>query len=95
MPAGATAPQIIEGTWEEISRQGAKLNGHRVRVEILPDEINKASTGRYAARMRPLLEEAAAVSPTTEEREQAEREVQQLKDALNENRRLDGAEPIF
>lgn len=29
---------IIEGTWEEISRQSHKFNGHRLRVVILPDE---------------------------------------------------------
>ena len=43
--------------------------------------------------MRPLLTES--VASTAEEREQAERDVRELKDALNENRRVEGAEPIF
>ncbi len=29
---------IIEGTWEEVSRQSDKFYGHRLRVVILPDE---------------------------------------------------------
>jgi hypothetical protein len=33
-----SATQIIEGTWEEVSQQGEKFSGHRVRVMILPDE---------------------------------------------------------
>jgi hypothetical protein len=31
-------PQVIEGTWEEISKQSEKFSGHRVRVTLLPDE---------------------------------------------------------
>lgn len=31
-------PIEIEGTWEEIVAQAAKLTGRRVRVTILPDE---------------------------------------------------------
>jgi hypothetical protein len=97
MPVVAPAPEIIEGTWEEVSRQSARLSGHRVRVVILPEtEIDAPeATGRYAARMRPLLEEASRSPATPEERKAAEREVQELKDALNESRRRDGAEPVF
>ena len=94
MPALATTePESIEGTWEEILSQGAKFRGHRVRVVILPDE-GKA-TGKYAARIRPLLEEISQNPPTPEEQEKANKEVAELKNALNANRQKDGAEPIF
>jgi hypothetical protein len=34
-------PQIIEGTWEEVTTQrGKTLTGHRVRVTVLPDEAD-------------------------------------------------------
>ncbi len=97
MPAAAPAPEIIEGTWEEVSRQSARLSGHRVRVVILTETETDApeATGRYAARMRPQLEESSRTPATPDERKAAEREVQKLKDALNESRRRDGAEPIF
>ena len=29
--------KIIEGTWEEVSRRGQELAGHRVRVTVLDD----------------------------------------------------------
>jgi hypothetical protein len=94
MPAVAIAESdTIEGTWEEVVSQGAKLSGHRVRVVILPEEAK--TTGRYATRIRPLLEEVAKVPPTPEERDKAEQEVEDMKNALNANRQRDGAEPIF
>jgi hypothetical protein len=40
-----TAPETIEGTWEEISRQADRLNGHRLRVTILPDSEKTPSHG--------------------------------------------------
>jgi hypothetical protein len=38
-----TQMEIIEGSWEEISRQADKFSGHRLRVVILPD-ADQAST---------------------------------------------------
>ena len=33
------APQVLEGTWEEIAeRHGPELSGRRVRLTILPNE---------------------------------------------------------
>jgi hypothetical protein len=53
----------------------------------------KPTTGRYAARMAPLLEEMAKSPPLTrEEQKAAEQEVQDILDALNEHRRHDGAD---
>ncbi len=31
-------PQILEGTWEEITQHAAELSGHRVRVTVLDDK---------------------------------------------------------
>ena len=31
------APQVLEGTWEEIVRHGEQLSGKRVRLTVLPD----------------------------------------------------------
>ena len=96
----SAAPEVVEGTWEEISLQSARFNGHRLRVTILPDEepaaasVPFAPTGRYAARMRAALAEQTEPA-TPEEIAQAEREMEELIENLNENRRRDGAEPIF
>jgi len=30
--------QILEGTWEEVSRHGPQLAGKRVRLTVLPDD---------------------------------------------------------
>ena len=32
------APQILEGTWEEITQHAPEFLGRRIRVTILPDE---------------------------------------------------------
>jgi hypothetical protein len=54
---------------------------------------SKPTTGRYAARMAPLLEEMAKFPPLTrKEQEAAEQEVQEILDALNAHRRRDGAD---
>jgi len=96
----SATPEVVEGTWEEISLQSAKFNGHRLRVTILPDEEQAAvsvsfpPTGRYAARMRAALAEPATPA-TAAEIAQAEREMEELKHNMNENRQQDGAEPIF
>ena len=64
MPTLATAPQVIEGTWEEVSRQGARLNGHRVRVEILPDaEPANHPNAPLIALLKLWEEEDARMSP--------------------------------
>ncbi len=84
MPAVQTPPVIIEGTWDEVSRQVDKFAGHRLRVEILPDADRTPlpATGRYAMRVSPLLEAAASSVPATPEE-------------IARNRRRDGAEPLF
>jgi hypothetical protein len=98
----AGTPDIIEGTWDEILRQSGKFNGHRLRVTILPegepttaDPLSFPPTGRYAARMRPILAALEATPPTPEEVAEAEDELRELLENLNENRRRDGAEPLF
>jgi hypothetical protein len=82
---------VIEGTWEEVMSQATQFQGHRLRVVILPDE---PVTGKYAARMRPLLAQILT-EESSPEKDQQEKELQELMNALNENRRRDGAEPIF
>lgn len=34
--------QVLEGTWEEVSRHGPELTGKRVRLTILPDQARTA-----------------------------------------------------
>ena len=48
MPA-TTSPEIIEGTWEEISKQAPKFNGHRLRVIMLPDAEQPLPSERLQA----------------------------------------------
>jgi hypothetical protein len=49
----------------------------------------------YALHTCTLLENIAQNPPSKEEREQAIREVEELKKALDNNRRRDGAMPLF
>ena len=64
MPVIATAPQIIEGIWEEVLRQCKKLNGHRVRVEILPDHKTATPPNtRLLNLFKEWKEEDAKLSP--------------------------------
>jgi len=86
--------ETLEGTWEEVVLQTAKLDGHRVRVTILPDSV-KAPTGRYAARVRAALARQADMDATPEEIAEAEREMRERMESLNEDRRRSGAEPLF
>ncbi len=69
-----TAPETIEGTWDEIVSQADKFDGHRLRVTILPaEEPSPAPTpqDRLAAfdawtslprpPVKPLLDDSRAV----------------------------------
>ena len=41
--------KVIEGTWEEVTRRGQELAGHRVRVTVLDGvALPKASNGNHA-----------------------------------------------
>jgi hypothetical protein len=94
-------PEVLEGTWEEISRLAPKFNGHRLRVAvtILPDNRDESvservaarfstPTGRFAARVRAERSEIANAPATTpEEVAKAQREMRELINNLNENRR--------
>lgn len=97
-------PKIIEGSSREVAERIAELNGsNRVRVLLLPVEeeiapiqpsLQIAPTGRFAVRAQEAFAEYA--KPATEEEKAAsEREVRELLEALNENRRRDGAEPVW
>jgi membrane protein insertase Oxa1/YidC/SpoIIIJ len=93
---------LIEGTWEEVSRHAQEFGGRRLRVMILPDteptsmsQEKHSTTGKYARRMQPLLEEIAKIVPSESDKMLAEKELQDFMTTLNENRRRDGAEPIF
>lgn len=80
MSSIATAPEVIEGTWEEISLLAAKLRGHRVRLEILPDEESAPNPN---APLLDLLkqweEEDAQLSPEELEK------VEAVYDAIEKN----------
>lgn len=39
--------QILEGTWEEISRQSSRFAGRKVRVTILEDDSPSKPTPNY------------------------------------------------
>ena len=56
-----TAREIVEGTWEEISRQATRFNGHRLRVAILPDgesvkpEVRLKALNQWLTMPRPAV----------------------------------------
>lgn len=100
----SATPEVVEGTWEEISLQSAKFNGHRPRVTILPDEEPEKSdydgtlrtlppTGRGAARLRARL--AAKATDDPEEIRKAQEELDEMKRSMNAERQRSGAEQIF
>ena len=97
---GVAKAHVWEGTWDEIAKEAVRLPGHRLRVTLLPETssplnlLQEHPTGRYAARMNSVLN--APISPATaEEAEDAQRELDEVMCALNENRQREGAEPIF
>lgn len=47
------APEIIEGTWDEIARQASRFQGRRLRVAILPDDGKPAPGKRIIRGMFP------------------------------------------
>lgn len=51
-------PEVLEGTWEEVSRHGAELAGKRVRVTVLPGQVSQPGKGTMISRgMFPQLRE--------------------------------------
>ena len=50
--------QVLEGTWEEVSRHGAELTGKRVRLTVLPEQAPHQRGGTMISRgMFPELRE--------------------------------------
>jgi molecular chaperone DnaK (HSP70) len=96
MPATAIAQEIIEGTWEEVSRQGAKLNGHRVRVIVLPEDSMDEEQRRINAPSIALLQSWLSNAPTTQEEiEEAEKDLLEFKQSINLNRSESGQKPAY
>ena len=95
----ATAPETIEGTWEEISRQADKLSGHRLRVTILPGAAQAQETAALDAEnvaAIAYLQEPLQNVPTDPDRvRQAEAELEELHQNLNKNRIEAGERPLF
>jgi hypothetical protein len=81
----SAAPEVIEGAWEEVSRQSGKLNGHRVRVTILPDEEQQLRDTENAAAITYLQERLKKALTDPEEIRQAEAELEELHRNLNRN----------
>jgi hypothetical protein len=87
-------PQIIEGTWEEVTTQrGNVLSGHRVRVTVLPDEEKpEEKNAASIALLRSWLDDAPK---TLEEKEEAERGFAEFKRNMNEPRKIAGARLLY
>ena len=43
------APNVIEGTWEDVIRHGVELAGKRVRLTVLPAEEDSSRTAEPGA----------------------------------------------
>ena len=50
-----TYTEVIEGTWEELSRQAEKFGSHRLRVVILPDEAHLPASSMITKGIFPQL----------------------------------------
>lgn len=96
------AEEVYEGTWEELKKLKERFNGRRLRVTILskkPRDESKASpfvkpTKDLGEYLRDALSSAPR-DPTPEQIAEAEAEEKELIRNLNENRRRDGADPIY
>lgn len=91
----SAAPEVIEGAWEEVSRQSAKLNGHRVRVTILPDEEQQSLGTENAAAITYLQERLKEALTDPEVIRQAEADLEELHRNLNRNRVEADERPLF
>jgi hypothetical protein len=49
-------PQVLEGTWEELSSHADEFKGHKLRLIVLPDNIGTDQKTLHEAGLR-LLEE--------------------------------------
>lgn len=93
-------PEFYEGTWEELKKLAPRFNGRKLRVTILSKQ-QQAGTSTFVKPTQDLGEflrdtiASAPRKPTPEEIAQAEAEEKELIRNLNENRRRDGAEPIY
>lgn len=111
MNAAAAAPEVIEGTWEEIVREAHRFKGRRLRVAILPNgerhEDTRPGTQNAPSgltitlpptgRYAARLSERLAAEATNdpEEIRKAQEELDEMMRSMNEERIRSGAEPIF
>ncbi len=61
----AMATNILEGTWEEITRHAAELRGHQLRVMILDDEIAAKPNQKALEAMRRIEERQKEMPETS------------------------------
>lgn len=50
-------PQVLEGTWEELSTHAEEFKGHKLRLIVLPDDIGTDQKTLQATGLQ-LIEEA-------------------------------------
>lgn len=61
------APQILEGTWEEVARNAGSLVGRRVRVTVIDDEILRTPNKKLLDVIRQVEENQKDREETTGE----------------------------
>lgn len=65
------APQILEGTWEDILRHADELVGRQVRLTILPEQDQPVPNERALAALREIAERQKGQRHTSGENTQA------------------------
>ena len=86
--------RVFEGQWEEIARRGEELAGHRVRLTVLDEPEAPRTPGRSAeakAVLEDLIDHEAIASCAREVEGKAGPSIEEVRTALGETPRLDGA----
>ena len=95
----AIAPQIIQGTWEDIAAHAEEFQGRQLTLivsEREPDNAPSPALDPKAASLILYLQERLKNALTDpEEIKQAEREQEELLHNLNKNRMDAGERPLF
>ena len=95
----AIAPQIIQGTWEDIAAHAEEFQGRQLTLIVSEQEPDKALPPvideKSAALILYLQERLKNALTDPEEIKQAEREQEELLHNLNKNRLDAGERPLF
>ena len=89
------APEVLEGTWDEIAQQADRLAGRRLRVVVLPDKEPQVSEPPNPTLL--LLDQLDTEDETATEEAivLGKEQWESFRNGINENRRIAGSRIVF